>query len=253
MTLELEGGGARCTSTHVTNKFTHFLVAMKFIQRFLNRKKPRAEDGSPGSMPDAPLKVSARGTSNTSSATSSSTAPPQKPKNPFGDAEDRIVNKYRNGHIIKEDDHELIKVAKSFMAAIIDEKADLLNSLCNPGYEIHFVDLGGVSTLSELIGVVKMIRNSFPDLVIATGEYEVKPGREVHMGFHQVFGTHTGVPFSFGPFPPIAATGILCANDPESFIFKFDTKNRVKLVYIRGSGNFSGPPGLYMQIGGKLE
>jgi len=69
-----------------------------------------------------------------------------------------------------------------------------------------------------------------------------------------VTGTHTGAPFGFGPFPPIEATGIKCQNDPEcvEWIVEGDKLKEMKVTSPEGSTK-TGPSGLYVQIGGRME
>ena len=227
--------------------------------RLFNRKGRREEPSSNERNQNAvtygnsaPDDKAQRGISDTSTAESSSVLPKQS-VNPFGPPEMREIPGCNKGHIINDNDPPLIKKAKQFIQCLIEDP-ERLHSMCTPGYETHFVEVGGRSHLTEQIGLLKGLRASFPDLFFASGQYSLLPGRRVYMGIHQISGTHTGEPFSFGPFPKIPATGIRCVNDPETMILEFDSLDRVKAGYIQGSGgHLNGPPGLYMQIGGKLE
>ena len=224
----------------------------KKLKRFqLFNRKGRREESSDEDFRkvtnSAPNEKAERGISDTTVGSSS------EPVNPFGPPEMREIPGCNKGHIINDNDPPLIKKAKQFIQCLIEDP-ERLHSMCTPGYETHFVEVGGRSHLTEQIGLLKGLRASFPDLFFASGQYSLLPGRRVYMGIHQISGTHTGEPFSFGPFPKIPATGIRCVNDPETMILEFDSLDRVKAGYIQGSGgHLNGPPGLYMQIGGKLE
>lgn len=62
-------------------------------------------------------------------------------------------------------------------------------------------------------------------------------------------GTHTGQPYQFGPYPLIVASGKYVKNDPEMVRFYFEG-DKVCRAEILKAGKFSGPAGLYTQLGG---
>lgn len=105
----------------------------------------------------------------------------------------------------------------------------------------------------EYLQVCKDVFASFPDISFAWTETNTLDDGTVSSKV-AVSGTHTGAPFGFGPFPPIEATGIKCQNDPEyvEFITEGDKIKTMKVVAPKGSVK-SGPPGFYVQIGGKME
>lgn len=103
---------------------------------------------------------------------------------------------------------------------------------------------------------MKMYKNlvaAFPDIHFAWSETNVLNDGTVTSKV-VVTGTHTGGPFGFGPFPPIAGNGIKCQNDPENFewIVEGDKVKTARVIPTKGSFK-SGPPGFYLQIGGKME
>lgn len=63
-------------------------------------------------------------------------------------------------------------------------------------------------------------------------------------------GTHTGAPFAIGPYPEVEPSGKFVKNDPETVRFHFDKDGKICRVKIIKSGVFSGPGGLYTQLGG---
>lgn len=93
-----------------------------------------------------------------------------------------------------------------------------------------------------------MLVKSFPDFRLeANGFQEIEPN--VVQFTSVACGSHTGEPFSFGPFPPINATGKVCRNDPEtSKITVVDGK--IKRWVVTPTGEHSGFAGFYTQLGG---
>lgn len=106
---------------------------------------------------------------------------------------------------------------------------------------------------ADYVQVCKDVFASFPDINFAWSESnELNDGTVTSKVV--VSGTHTGAPFGFGPFPPIEATRIKCQNDPEyvEWIVEGNKVKQMKVVAPEGSFK-TGPPGFYVQIGGKME
>lgn len=68
-------------------------------------------------------------------------------------------------------------------------------------------------------------------------------------------GTHTGEPFGFASYEKIAATTPpkKCVNDKETIEFTIDGSKIKEMKITAPEGATSGPPGFYIQIGGKFE
>lgn len=100
----------------------------------------------------------------------------------------------------------------------------------------------------ETDGLVK----AFPDFELSIADEDItetKPGVVV-VEKAVAQGTHTGSPYGFGPYPPIAATGIRCKNDPERLEFHFDEEGKITKMVVTPSGMKTGPQGFYESIGG---
>ena len=96
---------------------------------------------------------------------------------------------------------------------------------------------------------------SFPDLHFAWSEsMEEKDGGKF-VSTVTATGTHTGAPFGIGPHPKIEATGIHCQNETGEIVEWTVQDNKIKeMKVINPTGSLkTGPPGFYVQIGGKLE
>lgn len=80
--------------------------------------------------------------------------------------------------------------------------------------EVHFPD--AKMTIAEFQIEVDILFRSFPDFHLDFAHEHVKEQVDGSVMVN-VFGrgTHTGEPFSFGPFPAIPAKGVFCQNDPE--------------------------------------
>ncbi|CAB9496824.1 expressed unknown protein [Seminavis robusta] len=68
----------------------------------------------------------------------------------------------------------------------------------------------------------------------------------------QVSGTYTGEPYGFDHFPPVSASNEHAINDPERMWFAVKD-GKIQVMEIISLGDNTGPPGLYLQIGGKMD
>jgi hypothetical protein len=106
--------------------------------------------------------------------------------------------------------------------------------------------------LPHFLEAVIMIFECFPDNVMVWDSIEeTSPGVVVVTNF-QGKGTHTGKPFSFGQFPPIAATGIRVEEDPCHLTINVEKNKMTMFVIDTYCGDLVGPPGYYHKIGGNL-
>lgn len=108
-------------------------------------------------------------------------------------------------------------------------------------------------TWADYVQVFNDIVEAFPDISFSWSDtVELRDGGVTSKV--TVTGTHTGKPFRFASYPPIEAKGIRCQNDPEyvEFDVEGDKLKRVKVTPTKGSWKM-GPPGFYLQIGGKME
>ena len=129
-----------------------------------------------------------------------------------------------------------------------------LRKVCHPSFQIVFKTEGGAKvTLDEIIYETRKIRRSFPDIRFIADHYMSMPDGRLKLEL-RVVGTHTGAPYGFGPFSPIPPAGTKVQNGPETLTFKFDEKyNMIREVSIPVTETYSGPPGLYAQIGGRMD
>lgn len=153
-------------------------------------------------------------------------------------------------------DDRRINAAREYFR-YVNTDPDGLRKICHPLYTSVFKTIQGAKvTLEDIIYEVKSIRRSFPDYRFKDdqSEYIMLPDGRVKVTV-VVEGTHTGAPYGFGPFTPIPPTGIKVQNDPETVTFRFDKNDCIirETCIICAPGAHSGPQGLYLQIGGKVD
>ncbi|CAB9524892.1 expressed unknown protein [Seminavis robusta] len=96
------------------------------------------------------------------------------------------------------------------------------------------------------------IFKSFPDINFEHGTIKEESPGQVFVESIRVSATHTGEPYGFAYFPPVPTTNKHVINDPERFLF-FLKNGKIAVMQIISLGDMNGGPGLYMQIGGKLQ
>jgi hypothetical protein len=142
-------------------------------------------------------------------------------------------------------------VAKRYMDAY-NNNPEQLHTILAPESYIQFDD--GVEILaSDVVDVVSSTRKSFPDFYFKYDTIvEISPGIVLIKNV-QPSGTHTGEPYTFGPYEPIPATGIKVVNDPEDFYITVDIDTE-QVTFFRSvaKGPKVGPHSVYEQIGGLI-
>ena len=148
-----------------------------------------------------------------------------------------------------------IKVAERYIGLYRSKEGneDELFELFNPGSLYTFEDLPPIPTSLSVV-ILKDLNASFPDI---KWEYEKmtepRPGLVEISGF-RVSGTHTGAPYTFRPdLPAIPAAGKFCQNDEENLTLHINAEGKIEEIQIVALGIFTGPPGFYEQIGGKMH
>jgi hypothetical protein len=102
--------------------------------------------------------------------------------------------------------------------------------------------------------MVKVFR-SFPDftLHIVSDDGIVEQPDGTVLAELEATGTHTGAPYSFGPYPDIPPSGITVKLDREICRYHIcDKEGKVSKIIITPLGQSTGPPGLYTLIGGLI-
>jgi len=107
---------------------------------------------------------------------------------------------------------------------------------------------------SEYCETFQDVAASFPDLKFVYDPLKENDGK-VMINKITVTGTHTGEPFGFGSFEKIEATTPpkKCVNDQETIEFTVEDGKIKEMNIMSPEGATSGPPGFYIQIGGKIE
>ncbi|CAB9496819.1 expressed unknown protein [Seminavis robusta] len=111
----------------------------------------------------------------------------------------------------------------------------------------------GKSLTGEIFAAERQkVYKSFPDITFTYESLKEDGHGVVVVDELHVCGTHTGEPYGFAHFPPAPTSNRRVVNDPERLWFKVKD-GKVVLMQVISLGDVTGPPGLYVQVGGKLE
>ena len=128
---------------------------------------------------------------------------------------------------------------------------ELLKHFTSKDVPVLMEDNPPVNALFLLTEICKCY-TSFPDLAFGSESIkEVRPG-EVLMEEMRVTGTHTGPAFGFAVFPPVPTTNKHVVLDPERLWFTLKD-GKIDKIEVIALGNLTGPAGLYLSIGGKMD
>ena len=143
-------------------------------------------------------------------------------------------------------------IIESYMAAKNRHASaeELLQFWSSDQARVKFDDHDGM-TAKDLILEIQNCFEAFQDLHFKYDSIEeAKPG-EVFVEGLVVTGTHTG-DLKFADFPVLPKTGKHIVLDEERLLFYFKDGKIIKMVDF-ALGNLTGPPGMYIAVGGKLE
>lgn len=108
---------------------------------------------------------------------------------------------------------------------------------------------------TTLIKETSKLVESFPDFHYRFSVPRRSAAGVVIVDSCQGIGTHTGKPYSYGPYPPMDTKHVKVRCDPERFIFHVTpsgTSWHVVKLETFPLGRFCGPAGFYQKIGGIL-
>merc|ERR1712224_899731 len=122
---------------------------------------------------------------------------------------------------------------------------------------INFIDSDADMLPREFFDLVKSTQASFPNLHFFW-KYMRISGIDATTGWTVVtvkdyygIGKNDGVPYGFGPYEDIPATGIIVRDDPIQFQFLVKG-GKVMKMFADAYGEIVGPPGFYTKIGGVI-
>jgi hypothetical protein len=144
-----------------------------------------------------------------------------------------------------------IIIAQNYIDILNSHNSKLLMSILSSTAMYNF---NGVEVLSSsIVEVHEHVEKSFPDFHLPYERIEVISPGVVKIINIRATGTHTGVPYTFGPYEAIEATGVKVQNDPEDNELTIDMETElIKNVSIIAKGPLGGPQGFYEQIGGLI-
>jgi hypothetical protein len=140
-------------------------------------------------------------------------------------------------------------IAQKFFDTLNAHDSDMLKTIQSPSVMYNF---DGLEVLGSVIAEVhEHVVKSFPDFHWTQGKIELVSPGIVKITNTQASGTHTGAPYTFGPYEEIEATGVKVRNDPEDYLLTIDMETElISYVQISAKGKLCGPQGIYEQIGG---
>ena len=108
--------------------------------------------------------------------------------------------------------------------------------------------------LQDFVNQMVVVYASFPDYDSHWESVKEDPSSgSVMIKNFTSSGTHTGAPFAFGPFPPVAAQGAAIKDDPiDLHVLLNDAQDKVVAVKPVTHGAQIGPASYYAQVGGML-
>ncbi|CAB9520645.1 expressed unknown protein [Seminavis robusta] len=150
-----------------------------------------------------------------------------------------------------ETDNE--KVVRAYVQKLNDHDMDGAKELIADGCVCIFTKADNMELeWTELAAEMVRIYDAFPDFNFRFDSSidERKSDGVVVWSDVVPNGHHTGKPYGFGPCPAIETSGKYAENSPETIYFHVNEQGKISKKVIECSGDMSGPPGLYTQIGG---
>ena len=143
--------------------------------------------------------------------------------------------------------------------------------------DVHCSFKGALMLRSYFVEQMRLCTKAFPDFNFTILHSRAKPSAmedcwDIVCDL-RVNGTHTGAPYCFDPYPPIAATGISLKMDVERVTYtvsprrrksrsevgstrrsesKIDDEFEILHMRVVPLGEFTGPVGMYTQLGGVI-
>ena len=159
-----------------------------------------------------------------------------------------------------------IETAKKYWAASHAQDFDELKKCCEARCFMNFLDTEVEMPLSEYLESWKATLESFPDFTLEMNLNDVNPAEcrtpentddgttIVYIRNVRAKGTHTGKPYSFGPFPEVPAKGTFVRDvTPNTNAMRIRNGKVYRIdVKMDESGGESGPAYFYEQVGGIL-
>jgi hypothetical protein len=142
-------------------------------------------------------------------------------------------------------------IAMKYIASVNAHDGRILREILSPSAIYDFDGLEVLGTV--IVDMVEQLARSFPDFHFAYKQIKVLSPGVVMICNVQVSGTHTGAPYTFGPYEEIDATGMKVQNDPEDTVLTIDMENElIKHFRVTAKGPLNGPQGFYEQLGGLI-
>eukprot|EP00934_Nitzschia_sp_Nitz4_P003537 Nitzschia sp. Nitz4//scaffold28_size193895//162082//162618//NITZ4_001684-RA/size193895-processed-gene-0.237-mRNA-1//1//CDS//3329546039//3527//frame0 len=106
-------------------------------------------------------------------------------------------------------------------------------------------------SFDEFISACQATYASLPDLISTFDSMEELSPGVVVVTNARGYGSHIGEPISFGPYPPIAKTGIVI-EERYDYTMTIVNGKVARVLMAPDEGELVGPPGHYLKVGGKI-
>ncbi|KAL7560051.1 hypothetical protein ACA910_000088 [Epithemia clementina (nom. ined.)] len=143
------------------------------------------------------------------------------------------------------------KVVTEWMEQFRKHDIDAALAMTMDGFMMNWIDSDMDMLGKDFHESMKIAYASMPDLKFHYSSITSIDEERVLISNLYAYGTHTGAPFSFGPYPPLEAKGAKFQDAPIELTAT--VKNgKIAHSLCDAKGEMVGPPGMYEQLGGIL-
>ncbi|KAL7558565.1 hypothetical protein ACA910_000089 [Epithemia clementina (nom. ined.)] len=143
------------------------------------------------------------------------------------------------------------KVVTEWMEQFRKHDIDAALAMTMDGFMMNWIDSDMDMLGKDFHESMKIAYASMPDLKFHYSSITSIDEERVLISNLYAYGTHTGAPFSFGPYPPLEAKGAKFQDAPIELTAT--VKNgTITHSLCDAKGEMVGPPGMYEQLGGIL-
>lgn len=144
-----------------------------------------------------------------------------------------------------------VQLVTDWCNAFEEHDLELVKKLTKDDCTFDFAETEMTMLVGDFIATIAMLYSSFPDLHFTWSSIEAYGCGRVIVKNYKGRGHHTGAPFGFEPFDPIAAKGTFVEDEPIELDLLIQD-GKVAHCVTKAFGALVGPPGYYIKLGGVL-
>ncbi|KAL7580567.1 hypothetical protein ACA910_003689 [Epithemia clementina (nom. ined.)] len=141
------------------------------------------------------------------------------------------------------------KAVFAWVRAIERHDIDAVIAMTDNNCQFNFVDSGMEMLATHFYESLSIVFASLPDMRFHYKTIKSIDDNRVLVDKFFGYGTHTGAPYSFGPYPPIEAKGAKFRDPPVEMTLTIKD-GKITHFVCDAKGTVVGPPGIYEQLGG---